>query len=177
MPLDSRPGSVWDLGLSEGRFSVKRFIRKMGRVDPEICAPACTALLAYASETSKPAAEVRTLWDDSNFDADARAVYCVLALEKPICRGSSWHATRAGVTQRPGGDIPLQDRAWSSPIWYGPQSARVEPSGIEPPSNSDRPVRWRSSRLAELNSMVMTDTLSEYRKDIGAALSHRWTQE
>lgn len=37
---------------------MQRSIRMMGRVDSEICVPACAALLTYAEKTSKPAGEV-----------------------------------------------------------------------------------------------------------------------
>ncbi len=72
--------------------------------------------------TDLGAAELTTVWTDSNFDADARAFYYVRVLENPKCRWSTWDALRAGVEPRP--DIPatIQDRAWSSPIWYVPGS-------------------------------------------------------
>ena len=66
------------------------------------------------------AAELRTVWTDPNFDAGSRAFYYLRVLENPKCRWSTWDAIRSGVDPRP--DIPatIQDRAWSSPIWYEP---------------------------------------------------------
>jgi hypothetical protein len=66
------------------------------------------------------AAELRTVWTDPEFDAESRAFYYVRVLENPKCRWSTWDAIRSGVAPRP--DIPstIQDRAWSSPIWYEP---------------------------------------------------------
>jgi len=66
------------------------------------------------------AAELRTLWSDPDFDPGQRAFYYVRVLENPKCRWSTWDAVRAGVKPRP--DLPstIQDRAWSSPIWYEP---------------------------------------------------------
>ena len=66
------------------------------------------------------AAELRTLWADPGFDSTQRAFYYLRVLENPTCRWSTWDAVRAGVEPR--ADIPptIQERAWSSPIWYTP---------------------------------------------------------
>jgi hypothetical protein len=66
------------------------------------------------------AAELQTVWSDPLFDAGQRAFYYVRVLENPSCRWSSWDALRAGVEPRE--DLPstIQDRAWSSPIWFVP---------------------------------------------------------
>jgi hypothetical protein len=66
------------------------------------------------------AAELQTLWTDPEFDAGQRAFYYVRVLENPTCRWSAWDALRSGVEPRE--DIPatIQDRAWSSPIWFVP---------------------------------------------------------
>jgi hypothetical protein len=66
------------------------------------------------------AAELKTQWTDTGFDAGERAFYYVRVLENPKCRWSTWDAIRSDAEPR--ADIPttLQDRAWSSPIWYQP---------------------------------------------------------
>jgi hypothetical protein len=67
------------------------------------------------------AAELQTLWTDPDFDAGQRAFYYVRVIENPKCRWSTWDALRSGVEPRE--DLPstIQDRAWSSPIWFVPQ--------------------------------------------------------
>ena len=68
------------------------------------------------------AAELMALWTDPNFDTVARALYYVRVLENPTCRWSTWDAIRAGVTPRPDVPATIQERAWSSPIWYVPST-------------------------------------------------------
>jgi hypothetical protein len=65
-------------------------------------------------------AELKALWTDPDFDPGQRAFYYVRVLENPTCRWSTWDAVRAGVEPRPGLKKTIQERAWSSPIWYTP---------------------------------------------------------
>jgi hypothetical protein len=66
------------------------------------------------------ASELKTLWSDPDFRDGQEAFYYVRVLENPVCRWSTWDAIRAGVAPR--SDLPrtIQERAWSSPIWYRP---------------------------------------------------------
>jgi hypothetical protein len=66
----------------------------------------------------KGAAELKALWRDPDFDPRQEAFYYVRVLENPSCRWSTWDAIRAG--EEPRSDLPttIQERAWSSPIWY-----------------------------------------------------------
>jgi hypothetical protein len=65
-------------------------------------------------------AEMATVWQDPGFDANQSAFYYVRVLENPSCRWSTYDAIRAGVTPRPDMQAVIQDRAWSSPIWFVP---------------------------------------------------------
>ena len=66
------------------------------------------------------AAELAAHWTDPEFDASQRAFYYVRVLENPTCRWSTWDALRAGIEPMPGKEPAIQDRAWTSPIWYVP---------------------------------------------------------
>ncbi len=65
--------------------------------------------------------ELRTLWRDPTFEPEQRAFYYVRVLENPTCRWSTWDALRAGVEPNPELPKTIQERAWSSPIWYVPE--------------------------------------------------------
>jgi hypothetical protein len=64
--------------------------------------------------------EIKTVWTDPEFDPGVRAFYYIRVLENPTCRWSTWDAIRAGVAPRSDLKTTIQERAWSSPIWYVP---------------------------------------------------------
>ncbi|GIS23266.1 MAG: hypothetical protein CM15mP123_11680 [Gammaproteobacteria bacterium] len=66
------------------------------------------------------ASELKTFWSDPDFLMDHKAFYYVRVLENPVCRWSTWDSIREGFEPR--SDIPatIQERAWTSPIWFEP---------------------------------------------------------
>jgi hypothetical protein len=64
------------------------------------------------------AGELKALWQDPNFTPGQEAFYYVRVLENPVCRWSTWDALRAGEAPRADLQATIQERAWSSPIWY-----------------------------------------------------------
>ena len=67
---------------------------------------------------NKGATELKTVWTDPDFEPGVEAFYYVRVLENPTCRWTTWDAIRTGNEIRPGLDTIIQERAWSSPIWY-----------------------------------------------------------
>ncbi len=70
--------------------------------------------------------ELKTLWKDPEFKVDDKAFYYVRVLENPTCRWSTWDAIKSGFKPREGLHETIQERAWSSPIWYIPKQSEVE---------------------------------------------------
>ena len=75
-------------------------------------------LSSCAISTDVGAQALRTVWTDPDFEPGVPAVYYVRVLENPTCRWTTWDAVRAGVAPRAGLPTTIQERAWSSPIWY-----------------------------------------------------------
>jgi len=68
----------------------------------------------------KGAGEIKTRWRDPDFNADQSAFYYIRVLENPSCRWSTFDANALGVTLPKNTPATIQERAWSSPIWYTP---------------------------------------------------------
>lgn len=71
-------------------------------------------------ENSIGAAEFSTLWTDPEFDASQRAFYYVRVLQIPTIRHSQLDAIALGQPTPYEGPATIQERAYSSPIWYTP---------------------------------------------------------
>jgi hypothetical protein len=69
---------------------------------------------------NKGDAELAATWTDPQFEPAARAMYYLRAIENPTCRWSTWEALRIGRPLLENRPPTLQERAWSSPIWYRP---------------------------------------------------------
>ncbi|MDZ7589370.1 MAG: DUF3604 domain-containing protein [Rubrivivax sp.] len=80
-----------------------------------------TVDLANATWTNTIGApELIAVWKDPDFRASERAFYYARVLEIPTPRWTAYDVKRLGVQPLPGTRMTLQERAYTSPIWYTP---------------------------------------------------------
>jgi hypothetical protein len=65
------------------------------------------------------ASELGTVWTDPEFDPKQKAFYYARVIEIPTPRWSTYDAFRLGVELPEGAPASTQERAYTSPIWYG----------------------------------------------------------
>jgi len=64
--------------------------------------------------------ELAAVWTDPDFDPTNSAAYYVRVLEIPTPRWSTYDAMKLGIDPPTVVSPTIQERAWSSPIWYTP---------------------------------------------------------
>ena len=87
-------------------------------------------------QTGTGHSQLCTVWTDQHFNPQAQAFYYTRTLENPSCRWSQHICAAAGVRCEDPQSVPagmenccapehqkiIQERAWTSPIWYTPAS-------------------------------------------------------
>jgi hypothetical protein len=108
------PGEkIYDVALSDGRKADP----KTGDVPP-VGNTVNVKKATYTNDIGD--AQLSAVWTDPDFDAAQRALYYVRVLEIPTPRWSTYDSVKSGLPVPEGIPATLQERAWSSPIWYTP---------------------------------------------------------
>jgi hypothetical protein len=68
------------------------------------------------------ATELITVWADPDFDPSLAAVYYARVIEIPTPRWTAYEAKRYGIKMPEGVEMITRERAYTSPIWYTPNT-------------------------------------------------------
>jgi hypothetical protein len=104
---------IYDVAISDSRKADP----KTGKVPPV----GNTVNIKKATYTNDIGdTQLSAVWTDPDFDPSKRAAYYVRVLEIPTPRWSTYDAAKLGVEPLEHVPTTIQERAWSSPIWYTP---------------------------------------------------------
>lgn len=73
---------------------------------------------SYSNEIGR--AELIGSWTDDDFDPSLRALYYLRVLEIPTPRWTTYDSVNSNLPLLQGAPATIQERAWTSPIWYTP---------------------------------------------------------
>jgi len=104
---------IYDVACSNGRR-----INDKNRCGKPVGNTVDSKKATYTNAIGAP--QLSAVWTDPDFDASALAYYYVRLLQIPTPRWSTYDAKTLGVAPPDGLPVSIQERAWSSPIWYSP---------------------------------------------------------
>jgi len=108
-------GWIDDAGVARYKIYDVAGDAQQGSVDGKTCKP-----------DGKGFQSLCEVWQDPDFDPRLRAFYYARVLEAPTCRWSTWECLAIDPAQQPAGcsdpavEKTIQERAWTSAIWYEP---------------------------------------------------------
>ena len=104
---------IYDVALSDDRKADP----KTGKIPP-VGNTVDVKKATYTNDIGD--SQLSAVWTDPDFDPAQKAVYYVRVMEIPTPRWSTYDSVASGLPIPEGIPATLQERAWSSPIWYTP---------------------------------------------------------
>jgi len=111
--MDSPTEKIYDVALSDGRT-----VGEDGAVKP-VGNTVDVKTATYTNDIGD--AKLAAVWTDPDFDPNRPAAYYARVLEIPTPRWSTFDAVRNKLPLPKVVPPSIQERAWSSPIWYTPR--------------------------------------------------------
>ena len=104
--------------------------------------------------------ELKTTWTDPDFDPSVHAFYYARVLQIPTPRWSTYDAKELGETPPARVSATVQERAWTSPIWYTPteQERQAADPGVTVTDLTQKGATALDD--AALNSLVVGKTVT-----------------
>jgi len=106
---------VYDVVWSDGRIADP----KTGKL-PSVGNTVDIKNASYTNDIGD--SQLASVWTDPDFDPAQHAVYYARVIEIPTPRWSTYDAKALGIDPLPDVPATIQERAWSSPIWYTPDA-------------------------------------------------------
>ena len=103
---------TYDVAVSDNRLKTD------GTVTPT---DAKVNLTTGEFDNSKGSANFMTTWTDPDFNPNNKSFYYARVLQLPTARWTQWDEIKEGVKYPDNVVKTIQERAWSSPIWYSPK--------------------------------------------------------
>lgn len=116
--LGGEDGSEVRERIYDAAVSGERAIDEAGRCRQPVGSTVDVEAATYTNAIG--AGALTTVWRDPDFDAERPALYYVRALEIPTPRWTTYDAAHFGTPRPEQAPATVQQRAYTSPIWYTP---------------------------------------------------------
>jgi hypothetical protein len=101
------------------------------------------------------AVELKKVWTDPDFDPKLHAFYYARVIQIPTPRWSTFDAKKLGVAPPTSVPSSIQERAWTSPIWYTPEKQDARQGRTQDMTVAD----LRRNGAVTLNDRQLTELL------------------